>query len=85
MTQIGTHHSCICPSLGRTEKPVLSDVKIALSHIAPMKWILSIREFLHSIGGRMEVENLPVTPLQRKHDWFLMDITLDLYSTPSNL
>ena len=71
--------------LAGTQQPVLSDVTIALPHIAPMKWIPSIREFLHSIGGRMEAENLPVTPLQHEQDWFLMDITLDLYSKPSNL
>ena len=71
--------------LASTQKPVLSDVTIALPHIAPMKWIPSIHKFLHSIGGRMEVENLPVTPLQCEHDQFLMDIALDLYSTPSDL
>ena len=71
--------------LAGTQQPVLSDVTIALPHIAPMKWIPSICEFLHSIGGRMEAENLPVTPLQHEQDWFLMDITLDLYSKPSNL
>ena len=68
-----------------TQQPVLSNVMNALPHIAPMKWIPSICEFLHSIGGRMEVENLPVTPLQREHDRFLMDITLELYSKPSDL
>ena len=71
--------------LAGTQKPVLSDVTIALPHIAPMKWIPSIREFLHSIGGGMEVENLPVTPLQREHNLFFMDIPLDLYSKPSDL
>ena len=63
--------------LAGTQKPVLSDVTIALPHIAHMNWIPSTREFLHSIGGRMEVQNLPVTPLQREHDRFLMDIALD--------
>ena len=71
--------------LGGTQQPVLSDVTNAVPHIAPMKWIPSIHMFLHSIGGRMEVDNLPVTPLQCKHDQFLMDITLDLYSKPSDL
>ena len=71
--------------LAGTQKSVLSDVMIALPHIAPMKWIPSIRKFLHSIGGRMEVENLPVTSLQCEHDRILMVIALDLYSTPSDL
>ena len=71
--------------LAGTQQPVLPNVMNALPHIAPMKWIPSIREFLHSISGRMEVENLPVTPLQCEHHWFLMDIALDLYSKPSDL
>ena len=71
--------------LAGTQQPVLSNVTDALPHIALMKWIPSICEFLHSIGGRMEVENLPATSLQREHDQFLMDISLDLYSKPSDL
>ena len=69
--------------LARTQQQVLSNVMTALPHIAPMKWIPSICEFLDSIGGRMEVENLPTTPLQREYDQFVMDIALDLYSKPS--
>ena len=71
--------------LGGTQQPVLSNVTNALPHIAPMKLIPSICKFLLSISGRMEVENLPVTPLQHEHDQFLMDIALDLYSKPSKL
>ena len=71
--------------LAGTQQPVLSNVTSALPHIAPMKWIPSIHKFLNSIGGRMEVENLPVTPIQREHDQFFTDIALDLYSKPSNL
>ena len=71
--------------LADTQQPVLSNAMNTLPHMAPMKWIPSIHEFLHSIGGRIEVENLPVTPLQCEHDWFLMDIALDLYSKPSDL
>ena len=50
-----------------------------------MKWLPSIRNFLRTVGGRIDVENLPATPLQREHDQFLMDIALDLYSKPSDL
>ena len=58
--------------LAGTQQPVLFNVMDALPHIALMKWIPSIRKFLlHSIGGRMEVENLPATPLQHEHDRFL--------------
>ena len=50
-----------------------------------MKWIPSIRDFLRTIGGQIEVESLPAIPQQCKHNWFLMDIALDLYSKPSDL
>ena len=67
------------------QQPVLSNVMNAPPHIVPMKWIPMIREFLLSISGRMEVKNLPATPLQREHDRFLMDITPHLYSELSDL
>ena len=50
-----------------------------------MKWIPSIWNFLQTIRGRINVENLPIISLQREHDRFLMDIALDLYSKPSAL
>ena len=68
-----------------TQQPVLSNVTNTFPHIAPMKWIPSIQELLHSIGGRMEVENLPATPLQREYDQFLINTTLDLNSKLSDL
>ena len=33
-----------------TQQPVLSNVTNALPHLAPMKWIPSIRDFLHTIS-----------------------------------
>ena len=71
--------------LAGTQQPVLSNITKALSHLAPMKWLPSIRDFLRTIGGQIEVENLPATPLQCKHDWFLMDIALDQNSKPTIL
>ena len=71
--------------LAGTQQPVLSNVMNALPHLTPMKWIPSIRDFLHTIGGQIEVGNLPAIPLQHEHDRFLMDIALDLYSKPSDL
>ena len=71
--------------LAGTQQPVLSNVMPALPHLAPMKWIPSIRNFLHTVSGRIEVKNLPIISLQREHDRFLMDIALDLYSKPSDL
>ena len=70
--------------LAGTQQPVLSNVTNALPHLAPMKWIPLIRDFLRTIGGQIEVENLPAVPLQRKHDHFLMDIALDQYSKLSD-
>ena len=71
--------------LAGTQQPVLSKVTPTLPHLAPMKWIPLIRNFLHTVSGRIEVKNLPIISLQRKHDRFLMDITLNLYSKPSDL
>ena len=71
--------------LAGTQEPVLSNVMNALPHLAPMKWIPSIQDFLRTIGGQIEVENLLAIPLQREHDRFLMDIALDLFSKPSDL
>ena len=56
-----------------------------LPHLAPMKWIPSIRNILRSVRGPIEAENLPILSLQREHDQFIMDIALDLYSKPSDL
>ena len=48
-----------------------------LPHLAPMKWIPLIRNFLQSVRGWIEVDNLPILPLQCEHDRFIMD-TSDL-------
>ena len=69
--------------LAGTWEPVLSNVTPALPHLTPMKWIPLIRNFLCTVGGRIDGENLPATHLQCEHDRFLMDIVLDLYSKPS--
>ena len=71
--------------LAGTQQPVLSHVMNALPHLTPMKWIPLIWDLVHTISSWIEVENLPAIPLQHKHNRFLMDITLDLYSKPSNL
>ena len=49
--------------LACTQQPVLSNVTHALPHLAPMKWIPSIRNFLCTIGSRIRVENLPTITL----------------------
>ena len=50
--------------LAGTQQPVLSNITKALPHLAPMKWLPSIHDFPRTIGGQIEVENLPATPLQ---------------------
>ena len=71
--------------LAGTQQPVLSNVTPVLPHLAPIKWIPSIRNFLCTVSGRIDIENLPAISLQRKHDRFLMDIALELYSKQSDL
>ena len=68
-----------------TQQPVLSNVMPPLPHLAPMTWIPSIRNFLRTVRGRIDIEKLPIISLQRGHNQFIMDIALDLYSKPSNL
>ena len=72
--------------LAGTQQPGLSNVMpLPLPHLAPMKWIPSIQNFLRTVRGRIDIENLPIISLQREHDRFLMDIALDLYSKPSDV
>ena len=71
--------------LAGTQQPLISNATNTLSHLAPMKWIPSIRDFLRSIVGRIEVENLPAVPLQHEHVRLLMYLALDLYSKLSDL
>ena len=40
-------------------------------------WLSSLRNFLAECNGRIEVDNSFVLPLQREHDFFLMDAILE--------
>jgi hypothetical protein len=53
----------------------LTDVSTPLPHLES-KWLLSLRAFLHSISGSIEVDDAIVYPPQRIHDCYLMDSVL---------
>jgi len=58
--------------LAGTNEPIFENVKLSLPHLAPMKWIPAIRDFLASINGTLEMSINFVPELQRENDCFLM-------------
>jgi hypothetical protein len=50
----------------------LSDVSTPLPHLES-KWLQSLRQFLFSINGSIQLDNAYIQPLQRLHDCYLMD------------
>jgi hypothetical protein len=40
------------------------------------KWLASLRQFLQSVGGTIELGENNIVPLQREHDQLLMDYVL---------
>ena len=72
-------------SLAGTQQPVLSNVMHALPHLAPMKWIPLIHDFGALSAAGLKLKTFLPSPYNVKHDWFLIDIALDLYSKPSDL
>jgi hypothetical protein len=53
--------------------PILENVHVPLPHLDPMRWLPSVRQFLSSIGGTLELDEDMAPPLQRINDCFLMD------------
>jgi hypothetical protein len=53
----------------------LTDVSTALPHMES-KWLKSLRQFLYTINGTIEVDCNIIQPLQRIHDCYLMDSVL---------
>jgi hypothetical protein len=53
----------------------LTDVSTALPHMES-KWLQSLRQFLFTINGTIEVDRTTIQPLQRIHDCYLMDSVL---------
>jgi hypothetical protein len=40
------------------------------------KWLKSLRYYLFTINGMIELDTNIIQPLQRIHDWYLMDAVL---------
>jgi hypothetical protein len=58
-----------------TQFPILEDTKISLPHLES-KWLASLRSFLGSIDGSIELKDTFVEPIQRENDKFLMDLAI---------
>jgi hypothetical protein len=56
-------------------QPILSDTTTHLPHLETC-WLDSLRTFLACCNGSIEVDNPYVLPLQREHDFYLMDVIL---------
>jgi hypothetical protein len=55
-----------------TSTPILEDVHTLLPHLES-KWIASLRTFLSSIEASIRLDNAFIKPLQRTHDFYIMD------------
>ena len=62
-------------NMAGTGSSILTDVSTPLPHLET-KWIPSLRTFLHSINGSLELDHTYVPALQREHDFHIMDIVL---------
>jgi hypothetical protein len=58
-----------------TKIPVMEDTVVKLPHLEA-EWLVSLRQFLHAVGGRLELDETFVAPLQQEGDAFLMDIAM---------
>ena len=68
-----------------TEQPILEECTTPLPHLEAC-WFISMRTFLQSIDGRIEVDNPFVLPPQREHDVYLMDAVMQSkYFTPPEI
>ena len=55
-----------------TSTPLLEDVHTPLPHLES-KWIASLRTFLSSIDASIRLDSACIKPLQRTHDFYIMD------------
>jgi len=53
----------------------LEDTTTKLPHL-PVKWLKSLRGYLHNIHGSLQLDRHGVLPLQREHDAYLMDLVI---------
>ena len=61
---------------------ILESTSLPLDYV-PARWLLSLRQFLHSIDATILIYQLPIYPLQRQNDGYIMDIvhSFQLFST----
>jgi hypothetical protein len=53
----------------------LQDTETPLPHM-PGRWLKSLRIFLSTISGSLELDKMYLPPIQRKHDTYIMDMVL---------
>ena len=58
-----------------TSAPILEDVHTPLPHLES-KWIASLRLFLSTIDASIRLDKADVKPLQRAHDFYIMDVII---------
>jgi hypothetical protein len=63
--------------------PILEDPHIWAPHLKGL-WIPNIRQFLQRIDGSLTIADVTIQPLQRQHDYHVMDpvVTRSLFSPP---
>jgi hypothetical protein len=59
----------------RNFNAVLEDTNTPLPHLEA-KWLASLRQFLSTVGGTIEVDDPQVPTKERAHDWHIMDAIL---------
>ena len=58
-----------------TSTSFLANTAQKLPHLEST-WLAGLREYLHAVGGTLELDHNYVAPLQREHDQLIMDIVL---------
>ena len=58
-----------------TSKPILEDTSTKLPHLEAA-WLSSLRQYLHTVQGTLELDTSFLTPPQRQGDAFLMDVAI---------
>ena len=58
-----------------TSAPILEDVHTPLPHLES-KWVASLRLFLSTIDASIRIDKADVKPLQRAHDFYIMDVII---------
>jgi hypothetical protein len=61
---------------------ILSETSLKLPHLEAV-WLASMREYLHSVQGSIELDEDCVEAMQRENDAFIMDIVLEKKFKPA--